>query len=113
MHAKLIMALMYSNEEISRNALSELATRFGDIESQSKEYSFGFTNYYEKEFGKNLKKRFIIFREPIRKEDLAEIKKATNEIEDKFRLNAKRQINIDPGYVDKTSDRKSTRLNSS
>jgi hypothetical protein len=97
---KLIIALMYSNREILRESLSELIKIFGEIEELNAEYDFDFTKYYQEEFRDKLLKRFVCFKEPIKKEDLVDIKMQTNIIENRFRVNGDRQINIDPGYLD-------------
>lgn len=102
MKAKLLIALMYSNKDIYNNAISLLIKRFGEIDRESLEYKFNFTNYYEKEMGSNLLKRFVTFKELIDAEELKKIKLFTHKIEEKFSMNNKRLINIDPGYITKT-----------
>ena len=103
MKAKLIIALMYSNKEIYRKTLEELKKLFGDIDKESQEYNFDqFTKFYEKEFGKNLVKRFISFKNRIEREDLADIKLKTTQIEKEFSKENKREINLDPGYLTET-----------
>lgn len=95
----MLIAVMYSKKEVYSKAVSLLKEKFGEIIIESKPYDFNFTDYYEKEMGKNLVKRFIVFKKKVNKKELAEIRKITGEIEDKFRVNGKRQINLDPGYI--------------
>lgn len=97
----LIFALMYKDNKILEKTTGELKNNFGDIIDKSLEYDFNFTDYYEKEFGSNLKKTMIIFNKKINKNDLIEIKNKTAEIEKKHSANGKRTINIDPGYINK------------
>jgi len=97
-NGNLFFALMYKDNEILKKAINE--NDFGDIVAKSEEFDFNFTDYYEKEFGSNLKKTIIIFNKKIIKKDLVDIKKFTTTIEKKYSVNNKRQINIDPGYVD-------------
>ncbi len=98
----LIIAIMYSNKETYNKVKSILKEKFKEIKRESPEYDFEqFTNYYEKEMGKNLVKRFIIFNKPIEKKDLIKIKQQTTDIEKEFSQNNKRTINLDPGYVNK------------
>lgn len=104
--AKLIVAIMYSKKrkDIYSKTKQNLIKKFGIIDKESKPYNFDkFTKYYQKEMGKGLIKRFISFKKPIRKSDLAEIKLFTAEIEEKYSINNKRQINLDPGYLTKTA----------
>lgn len=96
---KLLMAVMYSEKEALDKAVIELKNQFGEIDDESGEYDFTFTDYYEKESGKNLKKRFISFKKIINDEELAKIRIQTGKIEDKFRIDNKRTVNIDPGYI--------------
>jgi len=97
--AKLINALMYSSTDFYKKALRELIKKFGDIEYESKEFRFNFTDYYKKEIGSNLLKRFVCFKKLIKKENLAYIKAFTNKLEERYKKKGKRRINIDPGYI--------------
>lgn len=91
---------MYSSNEKYNKVKSILTDKFGEIIAESNEYNFNkFTSYYEKEMGKNLVKRFLIFNKVIDKKDLIKIKKQTAEIEKEFAVNNNRTINLDPGYT--------------
>lgn len=91
---------MYSDKNIYDKAKSLLISKFKRIKAESPEYNFDqFTSYYEKEMGKNLVKRFLIFYKNIEKKHLIKIKKEVTEIEKKFSINSNRTINIDPGYL--------------
>ena len=98
--AKLIVAVMYSDNHLLKAAIKKLGKKFGEAESESKEYPFNFTDYYAEEFGDNLLKKFLCFGRNISKEDLPEVKKFTNNLEKLFAAGGKRRINIDPGYID-------------
>ena len=99
MGAKLFCAIMYSSEETYNKALKILLKKLGEIEAMSEEYAFNFTDYYLKEFGPNLKKRFIVFKRMIERSELPKIKLLACKIEQKLsRLNS-RTVNIDPGYI--------------
>ena len=83
-----------------QECLNLLEENFSKIENSSDHYDFSdFTNYYESEMGKDLKKFFIVFSDLDTPENLPNIKIKTNQIESKFIINNNRQINIDPGYV--------------
>lgn len=98
---KLLIAVMYPDKETCDKAVSELKEQFGETDSQSDEYEFTFTDYYEKESGENLKKKFVSFKKIINNRELSEIRLTTGKIEDKFRVDNKRTVNIDPGYISK------------
>ena len=96
---KLICGLITNNKEVYEKTKKILARLFGKIDFESGPFEFVFTKYYEKELGKKLKRRFLSFERLIDPEDIAGIKALTNNIEAKFSLQNKRQLNIDPGYL--------------
>jgi len=99
MKARLFVGVVYSKIEIYNKAIELLKKHFGEIEQEGEEFDFNFTKYYEKEMGKNLRKRFILFKKLIDRKKLPDIKLQAIKLEEKFRENNKRQVNIDPGYI--------------
>lgn len=99
--AKLVVGLMYRNKEDYDKAVSVLVKKFGEIEDESALFKFKFTDYYEEEFGKDLFKKFVCFKNLIDMDELAGIKVYSNELEEKFVKDGKRTANIDPGYITK------------
>jgi hypothetical protein len=95
---KLLIGLMYKDRQVYDSALPILKQKFGQVYDVL-EYDFDFTDYYEAETGKGLKKSLLIFKNQIDRDGLAEIKLWTNSVEDKYSENSKRKINIDPGYL--------------
>ncbi len=61
MKALLFCGMMYSDESVFEQAQKMLESEFGGIEKISAPYDFTFTDYYEKEMGQDLKKRFVVF----------------------------------------------------
>ncbi|MCX8093528.1 MAG: DUF4416 family protein, partial [Candidatus Goldbacteria bacterium] len=78
-----------------------LQEKFDSVDFESEKLSFTYTDYYNKEIGDNLIRRFISFKELQDPGELCSIKILTNEIEQKFLYeNTKnRRINIDPGLL--------------
>lgn len=97
---KLISGLIFKEDEILKKAESNLKKLYGRIDYNSPILDFNYTDYYEKEFGKNLRRKFISFEKLILSERLSKIKITTNKIEKKFSKDNLRRINIDPGYLD-------------
>ena len=91
---------MYSNKSLLKEIQDILINKFGEVEDTIS-YDFNFTDYYEEEMGKNLKKDIIVFKQEIQTKQLAGIKEYTNQLENKYRAEEKRRINIDPGYLTK------------
>ena len=105
--AKLIISMFTSDKCLFSIYKEELIKRFGEVDIESNVQPFDFTDYYEKEFGKNLVQKLFSFSTLIRQDELTEIKIITNSIENNFKneniknniTHHKRKINIDPGYI--------------
>jgi hypothetical protein len=96
---KLIIGLIFQKEDCFLEAKRILEKKFGKTDFQSQTLAFTHTDYYQEEFGKNLKRTFLSFLRLIPPEQLAEIKTFTNKIERKLFQTGRRQVNIDPGYL--------------
>ncbi|MBU4345787.1 MAG: DUF4416 family protein [Candidatus Omnitrophica bacterium] len=96
---KLIVGFIFKEEGTCLKAQASLERRFGRADFQSQALDFIHTGYYEKEFGKGLKRKFISFKKLIAPHTLAKIKIITNQIEKKLSRAGIRRINIDPGYL--------------
>ncbi|MEA3500253.1 MAG: DUF4416 family protein [Candidatus Marinimicrobia bacterium] len=98
---KLIIGLLYSDNFLEyENFINLIANIFGEIDKISSLFPFNYTDYYKKEFGNSLNRRFLSFEDLVSPEKLSEIKIITNKLENKFSKDHKRTINIDPGYLD-------------
>ena len=88
------------NEKASLPALeAELTRVLGVIQDRSPLQAFSHSDYYAGEMGSDLSRLFLLFASLAPREQLAEIKLRTNEIEARFAEGMKRTANIDPGYV--------------
>jgi hypothetical protein len=96
---KLVISIFSSQKQSINDALTELSCRYGKYDFISALIPFDYTNYYAQEMGTVLCRRFVSFEDLIKPESLPEIKQATNLLEEKFSVNDRRQVNIDPGYV--------------
>ncbi len=97
---KLIVGMFTGQEELFDTARTELRKAYGPIDHISPVWPFDFTTYYAEEFGENLLRQFITFSELIDPARLSETKLFTNGLEEEFASGSKRQINLDPGYID-------------
>lgn len=98
---KLIVGMIATDAKLFLSAESILSEKFGNIDFSSEIIKFDFTDYYIKEMGENLLRKFITFERLIKPEDIVDIKIYTNEIEKEFLLSgtSSRTINLDPGYI--------------
>lgn len=96
---KYIAGLLLSAEESFEPICRELLPLLGPVDWNSPVVPFDYTDYYREEMGE-LFRTYVAFG-PLRSpEDLARVKVATNEVEDRFRNTAgNRTVNIDPGYL--------------
>jgi len=75
---------------------------YGALELRSEFFPFEFTDYYAKQMGEGLRRRFLSFAPLINPEKLGEIKLETNAMEESMRKAARskrRLVNLDPGYL--------------
>ncbi|MCU0652106.1 MAG: DUF4416 family protein [Candidatus Omnitrophica bacterium] len=97
---KLIFGFIYQKESIYQRVLPFIKKHFGKIDFESSVMPFSYTDYYLKEFGTDLKRRFISIEKPVNPADLYKIKIYTNKLEEKLSQGQRRLINIDPGLLD-------------
>ncbi len=96
---KLISSLFSCDKAFINEVIRVLEQRFGSVDWTSPELFFDRTQYYTKEMGWPLHRRFVSFRELISPQDVVEVKLETNRIENEFSVDDNRKINIDPGYI--------------
>lgn len=96
---KLIVSMFTGDETLLAVARGALVNRFGPIDYQSELLPFHHTDYYAREFGPGLVRQIVALAELIPLQQLAEIKRATNELELTWAVDGKRRVNLDPGYV--------------
>ena len=96
----LISAVCYNKSIDVDKVLNEVTDLWGPISEKSDIFSFDHTNYYQKEMGENLFKFYCSFEHYIEPMSIVQIKHQSNLIEDKYSIVGKRQINIDPGYIE-------------
>lgn len=98
--AKLIASIIGCDATWIDRAIEALEREFGPCDFRSELMKFDQTDYYNREMGEGLVRRFVSFEEPAPRGDLARIKLTTNEIEKSMaREDGARRVNIDPGMV--------------
>ena len=103
---KLICGMISSQRIVFEKTEDLLKNLYGPVDFFSPFINFNFTDYYEKEMGVNLKRKFLSFQELIPPENLSEIKICTNELEEKLKQEfetPQRIINLDPGFLTASS----------
>ena len=99
-YIKLIIGAIYSDIELLDSAKAQILDLKLIINSQSKEYPFDLTKYYNSEMGPNLKRCFLTIKGLQNIEESYTWKLKMIKIENNLSHHGKRRINLDPGYVD-------------
>ena len=97
---KLFVVTLHREVEALNAVRSELEQEWGECDFQSADFPFDQTDYYEKEMGSNLFRRFLSFQRLITPDRIVEAKLFTNLMEEKYSGESGRRINLDPGYLD-------------
>ena len=96
---KLICTFIYSQEKVYMKAKAIIEKKYGRVDFESERINFNFTDYYYDEMGKPLFRRFIAFERLRKPSDFIKIKLFCLKLENKFAVDNKRIVNIDPGYI--------------
>lgn len=97
---KYIVGILTRDEGIRDHVVDNLVDYFGPADYLGKWYPFIHTNFYSAEMGVNLKRSFISFERLMAPELLYKAKYWCNKVEERFKKDGKRTVNLDPGYVD-------------
>ncbi|MBO5879768.1 MAG: DUF4416 family protein [Clostridia bacterium] len=98
---KLIIGVIFFDEQVLTAALEKLKEKFGDWDMVSPDYSFsdGYSTYYDSELGGKGTRRIYSFETTVEPDMQAEIKEFTNDLENSFLGEGGRLINLDPGLM--------------
>ncbi len=96
-----VISVITADEKLKEETKSMLESHFGKIDLVSELYPFDLSDYYEKEMGTELTRRWFCFSELLDASHLADWKYSCVDIENCFLdNNGDRSVNIDPGYLD-------------
>jgi len=102
--AKLIIGILAANQDCLQAAIEALTSEFGKADLISDTWPFTQTDYYNKETGENILRRFVTIEKLIDIAKLAKIKHTTNKLEKKLAkqlaLDLYRPVNLDPGVIE-------------
>ncbi len=96
---KFIIGFIYSTEDVYKASKKILEKKFGPIDFQSRCIDFAFTDYYTKEMGQPLFRKFLSFKKLQKCEKAVTDKLFCIKLEKKYAIGGRRTINIDPGYL--------------
>lgn len=103
---KLFIGILVSDRRFISEIRQALTTLYGKIDHETAVIPFDFTDYYTPEMGDVIERLFFSFERLIEADELAEIKRQTNTLEEEFSAatnkpqEVKRPVNLDPGYIE-------------
>ena len=99
-HGQLIISVIYNDSTVLERSLAELEKHFGRIDAETDELEYLSARDYVEEMGEGLKRRFFSFVKIHEPDKLADYKRRTRRVEEKFSEKVGdvtfRSINIDP-----------------
>ena len=96
---KLVMAVLTSRPRRTGELVAVLERTWGPADLQSELLPFTWTDYYSQEMGAEIQRFFVSFRTLVDPSTIARIKAETNSLENAFREEDRRKVNIDPGLL--------------
>jgi hypothetical protein len=99
---KAFVALLAADGEAARRAVGLLEARWGAVDLRSARFPFTHTDYYEAEMGPALQRELISFQALLDPDKIVELKQVAVQIEAELSTEARRTVNLDPGYLDYT-----------
>ena len=96
---KLIVGAFAPDGALLEEARAAVAAEWGGVDFESGLLPFEHTTYYQPQFGTGLLRRIWTCGPLIDPGALAAIKLRTNELEQRWAVEGRRRVNLDPGYL--------------
>ncbi|KAF0181049.1 MAG: hypothetical protein FD164_1600 [Nitrospirae bacterium] len=97
--ALFFISTLFADSTVFVAVCDELEKKFGSILMESPTWPWDYAEHYSDEMGSKLCRRYLFFAASVGQDEIAAAKLTTNEIEQRFTEDGKRQINLDPGYL--------------
>jgi uncharacterized protein DUF4416 len=100
---QLFIGILVCDAKFISEIETRLAAAYGPIDHRSAIIPFTFTSYYTREMGQSIDRLFLSFERLIEPDQLPEIKRQTNGIEQEIaqlQNFVRRPVNLDPGYLE-------------
>jgi hypothetical protein len=100
---KLFVGVLVSDAKLILQVENCLTGLYGPVDYRSQTIPFNFTNYYRAQMGAVIDRIFLAFERLIEADQLPEIKRQTNRIEEEMApllTTVNRPVNLDPGYLE-------------
>jgi hypothetical protein len=97
--ARLLFSVIFRENRDFETSLRKISDRLGDVACTSEPFPFDRTDYYEREMGAPLYRRFVLMANAVSRDELPLTKLAAEAIENELSVHGKRTVNIDPGLL--------------
>jgi hypothetical protein len=97
---KYFIAVLFAQERFLYMARDFFLVKWGEADFEGKDHPFNVTDYYKREMGGDLKRRFISFKRLEDPKHLIDMKLACNDIEAHVSAEGNRTVNCDAGFLD-------------
>lgn len=99
LQALVICGLLSADPGLFKEIESILESKFGTVALHSETFPFDWTDYYNAEMGEGILRRWLIFSPAVNLVESWRLKLNAGKIEEDYRIDGKRRINIDPGLI--------------
>jgi hypothetical protein len=97
---KPVLGVLAASPDLIEAACEAVRESIGTIEAESEIVPWSVSDYYRQEMGDEIHRRFVALAALEPADGLASRKRATNLLEERWRDQRGRRVNLDPGYVD-------------
>ncbi len=97
--ARLVVSAIFREERHFEESLQRIVDAVGEIRPEGGRRPFAWTEYYEREMGSPLFRRFLTAATPVERDALPDIKVRFEKIERGLSEEGRRTVNLDPGLV--------------
>lgn len=97
--ALVICGLLSADSELLKGMEDTLEVHYGQVILRSETFPFEWTDFYNAEMGKGILRRWLVFAPLVNLTEPWRFKLQAGEIEERFKQNDKRRINLDPGLI--------------
>jgi len=98
--ANLTCSIAYHDRSFFSEALTLLTDRYGPVDAVSDPYDFSaISSHYDAEMGHPVMKCIASFQRLLPREEIAAVKRTAVALEERFSVDGKRRVNLDPGLL--------------